>query len=409
MRLFIRFGGLFFILLLLFAAFNFKKGKRLYRAMNFFEKEMIHENFYNPTDFFPAHTIQKSTKPYIYEKGTTISLPDFIHNGKQHTAQNYIDSAFVNGLAISKNDQLIFEQYYNNNTASTTHISWSVAKSIVSVLLGIAIEEGEIKSVTETVDQYLPQLKGSGYEGVKIVDILQMSSGVGFDENYGDFWSDINRWSRGFALGDSQDAFAASLKRVVEPGTVYDYISLDTHVLGMLVVKTSGKSLSNYMQEKLWQPMGAEFDAQWICDDDDMEIAFGGLTIALRDYLKFGQMVCNKGYFNGHQIISEKWLAESRTVTKTHLKKIGEGVTDYGYQWWLPVGDGSEMVARGHSGQYIYINLKSKTVIAQNSANIHNNDKSYLYSNFPVILSFFRAVNDYLDMQNTVNASSNKI
>jgi len=409
MKLFIRFGGLFFILLLLFVAFNFKKGKRLYRTMNFFEKEMIHENFYNPTDFFPAHTIQKSTKPYTFEKGTTISLPDFTYNGKQHTAQNYIDSAFVNGLAISKDDQLIFEQYYNNNAASTTHISWSVAKSIVSVLLGIAIEEGKIKSVTETVDQYLPQLKGSGYEGVKIVDVLQMSSGVGFDENYGDFWSDINRWSRGFALGDSQDEFAASLKRVVEPGTVYDYISLDTHVLGMLVVKTTGKSLSNYMQEKLWQPMGAEFDAQWICDDEAMEIAFGGLNVALRDYLKFGLMVCNDGFFNESQIVSKKWLEESRTVEKEHLRKVADGSTDYGYQWWLPVGDGSEMVARGHSGQYIYINLKSKTVIAQNSANIHNNDKSYLYSNFPIILSFFRAVNDYLDMQNTINASLNEI
>ena len=240
----------------------------------------------------------------------------------------------------------------------------------------------------------------------KIVDVLQMSSGVGFNEDYGDFWSDINRWSRGFALGESQDAFAASLKRVTEPGTVYDYISLDTHVLGMLVVQTTGKRLSQYMHEKLWQPMGAEFDAQWNCDNEEMEIAFGGLNIALRDYLKFGQMVCNDGFFNGKQIVSKKWLEESRTVEKAHLRKVEDGSTDYGYQWWLPVGDGNEMVARGHSGQYIYINLKSKTVIAQNSANIYNNDKSYLYSNFPIILTFFRAINNHLNAIEINNAEA---
>jgi len=379
MRLYTRLGGITLILLFLFVILKFSKVKRLYRVMNFFDKEMIHDNFYEPTAFFPAHTIQKSSTPYQFTKGTQVTLPNFSYKGKLHTAENYIDSAFVNGLVITKNDQLIFEKYYNDNSENTTHISWSVAKSFVSVLLGIAIEEGYIKSINETVEQYLPQLKGSGYEGVKIVDVLQMSSGVGFNEDYGDFWSDINRWSRGFALGESQDAFAASLKR-------------------MLVVQTTGKTLSDYMQKKLWEPLGAEFEAQWICDDEDMEIAFGGLNVALRDYLKFGLMVCNDGLFNGNQIVSKKWLEESRRVEKEHLRKIADGgTTDYGYQWWLPVGDGSEVVARGHSGQYIYINLKSKTVVAQNSANIYNNDKKYLYSNFPVILAFFRAINQHLD------------
>lgn len=396
MRLFTSLGSIAFVMLILLVGLNFNKAKRLYRVMNFFDKEMIHDNFYEPTSFFPAHSIQKSSTPYQFIKGTPVTLPNFSYQGKLHTAKNYIDSAFVNGLAITKNNKLVFEKYYNNFSENKTHISWSVAKSFVSVLLGIAIEEGYLKSVNETVEQYLPQLKGSGYEGVKIIDVLQMSSGVGFNEDYGDFWSDINRWSRGFALGQSQDAFAASLKRVVEPGTVYDYISLDTHVLGMLVVQTTSETLSDYMQKKLWEPLGAEFEAQWICDDEDMEIAFGGLNVALRDYLKFGLMVCNGGFFNGHQIVSTKWLEESRKVIKGHLRKVADGSTDYGYQWWLPVGDGNEMVARGHSGQYIYINLASKTVIAQNSANIHNNNKSYKYSNFPIILAFFRAVDEHL-------------
>jgi len=383
------------LLIIVLLLLNYNKVKRLHRVMNFFDKEMIHQNFYNPTEFFPAHTIKKSSKPYRFEKGPNIPLPDFVYEGVQHTAQNYMDSAMVTGFAVAKNDQLVFEAYYNGHSESTTHISWSVAKSFVSLLFGIAIEEGHIKSVNDKVDDYLPQLKGSGYEDVKIVDVLQMSSGVGFNEDYGDFWSDINRWSRGFAIGGSQDAFAATLKRVVEPGTVYDYISLDTHVLGMLIVKTTGKTLSNYMHEKLWQPIGAEFDAQWIVDNEDMEIAFGGLNATLRDYLKFGSLVLNNGEWNGEQIVSKDWLLESRTVKKNHLKNIDDN-TNYGYQWWLPVGDGTEMVARGHSGQYIYINFASNTVIAQNSANYLNNDKSHLYSNFPVILAFLRAVNESL-------------
>lgn len=382
-----------FLALIILLIFNFKKAKRLHRVMSFFEPEIIHENFFNSTGFSPFRIVKKSLEPYYFEKGSTISLPNFSYEGKIHTAQNYIDSLFVTGLAVVKDNQLLYEDYYSGNTESTTHISWSVAKSFVSVLLGIAIDEGYIKSIEEPVDKYVPQLKGSGYEGIKIIDVLQMSSGIGFNEDYGDFWSDINRWSRGFALGQSQNEFAASLKKIRTPGTEFDYVSMDTHVLAMLVTHSTGTTLANYMQQKLWQPIGAEFDAEWIIDDDGMEIAFGCLNAALRDYLKFGWLVVNNGNWNGKQIISEKWLADSRTITKPHLKRVSDGSTGYGYQWWLPIGDGSEMMARGHSGQYIYINLETKTVIAQNSANIHNNDKSYLYSNFPVILAFFRAVN----------------
>jgi len=385
-----------FLIAIIFLIFNFKKVKRLQRVMNFFEPEMIHENFFNSTGFSPFRTVKKAAKPYYFEKGTTINLPNYTYKGNTHTAQNYIDSMFVTGLAVVKNNQLLFENYYNGNSGSTTHISWSVAKSFVSVLLGIAIDEGYIKSIEDPVDKYLSQLKGSGYEGIKIVDVLQMSSGIGFDETYGDFWSDINRWSRGFALGQSQDAFASSLKNIRPPGKEFDYVSMDTHVLAMLVTNSTGTTLSNYMQQKLWQPIGAEFDAQWIIDDDGMEIAFGCLNAALRDYLKFGWLIVNNGNWNGKQIVSEKWLENSREITKAHLKKVEDGTTGYGYQWWLPIGDGNEMMARGHSGQYIYINLKTKTVIAQNSANIHNNDKSYLYSNFPIILAFFRSINQSL-------------
>ena len=122
------------------------------------------------------------------------------------------------------------------------NISWSMAKSFISALIGIAVDKGQIDSIEQTVDVYAPMLKGSGYEGVRIKDVLQMSSGVAFNEDYGDFYSDINRWGRDFAIGNSQDDFAASLKRGVNPGTKNHYVSIDTHVLSMVLSRSTGPS-----------------------------------------------------------------------------------------------------------------------------------------------------------------------
>ena len=122
------------------------------------------------------------------------------------------------------------------------HISWSVAKSFISALFGIAMDEGYIESIDQTVDEYLPELKGSGYEGVKIKDVLQMSSGIKFDETYSDPQSDIQQYWQGFVFGKSQDEFASSLINEKTPGTYNKYVSIDTHVLGMIIAKATGKT-----------------------------------------------------------------------------------------------------------------------------------------------------------------------
>lgn len=394
------FRNLVFILIALFTILillNFKKVNRLYKVIHFFDKEVIVDNFFNCTESFPFHNVKKSSNPYKIPENNKIKLPHSFKVGNMsHLTKNYIDSMYVTGLCVAKNGNLVFENYYKGNKANNTHISWSVAKSFVSVMLGIAIEEGKIKSLDDKVTDYLPELKGSGYNNVKIVDVLQMSSGVAFNEDYGDFWSDINRLSRNFALGQSQDKFAASLKNGITPGTKYDYVSLDTHVLAMLIVKTTGKTLADYTEEKLWQPLGAEYDAQWIVDNNNMEIAFGGFNAALKDYLKFGLMILNYGEFNGNKIVSKQWILDSKNIEKNHLKMTDDAICGYGYQWWLPEANGYEMVARGHSGQFIYVNFKTNTVITQNSANYRNNDKSFLYSNFHAILAFLRSINDSL-------------
>jgi CubicO group peptidase (beta-lactamase class C family) len=266
-----------------------------------------------------------------------------------------------------------------------------MAKSFVSALFGIAMEEGYIKSIEQKVEEYLPELIGSGYEGVRIKDVLQMSVGVKFNEDYGDFNSDINKWGRGFALGSSQNKFASTLVREEEPGTKLHYVSINTHVLGMIVAKATGKSLSKYLEEKLWKPMGMEYNAYWLCDNQGMEVALGGLNIALRDYAKLGQLFLNEGNWQGVQIVPKNWVVASVTPDAPHLmpekNKFG-----YGYQWWIPLGDEGEFIAQGVYNQNIYINPTTKTVIVKNSANYRYNEKINPYADPNAILELFRKI-----------------
>lgn len=216
------------------------------------------------------------------------------------------------------------------------------------------------------MDEYLPDLKGSGYEGVKIKDVLQMASGVKFNEDYGDFNSDINRWSRSFAWGASQAKFAATWKREVAPGTQCHYVSINTQVLGMIIVKATGKSLTQYLEEKIWKKIGMEYSGYWIVDDYGMEVALIGLNATLRDYAKFGQLYLKKGNWQGMQVVPGKWVIASATPNAPYLMPGKNIIPDikfgYGYQWWIPESDEGEFMALGHSSQQIYINPATQTV-----------------------------------------------
>ena len=265
-----------------------------------------------------------------------------------------------------------------------------MAKSFISALIGIAVNEGHIKSIEQSVDAYATSLGGSGYEGVSIKNVLQMSSGVAFNEDYGDFYSDINRWGRDFSLGNSQDAFAATLKNDIEPGTVNHYVSINTHVLGMVLTQATGRSITDYMQEKLYNPMGMEHDGLWIIDGQGMEMALGGLNLTLRDFAKLGSLYLHDGTFNGQQIVPASWVADSRTMDQPHLLPGND--FGYGYQWWMVGGDSGEFMAMGVYGQYIYINPETNTVIVKNSANPFYNDTSYIPSSDFAHLALFRAL-----------------
>ena len=357
----------------------------------------IEYSFIHMDEYLPIETVHKSAQPFIFPSQENIALPeDFMHNGNTYNTAHFIDSSDTQGFLVIQDDTIIYENYWKGQQEDIKHISWSMAKSYISALFGIAIEEGHIESIHQTVDEYLPQLKGSGYEGVKIKDVLQMSSGIKFDETYSDPLSDIQQYWVGFVEGDSQDEFTANMVNERTPGTYNKYVSMDTHVLGMILVKATGKSLKDYLEEKLWQPLGSEFDAYWLVDGHGMEMALGGINATLRDYAKIGRLYLNKGNWNGKQIVPAAWYEASVSATEDHLQPESENSSStgmgYGYQWWIPDGNEGEFLAMGVFNQYIYVNPTTNTIIVKNSANKNYYASDNPYASTRTHLELFRKV-----------------
>lgn len=254
-------------------------------------------------------------------------------------------------------------------------ISWSVAKSFVSALVGIAVSEGHIASLADPISGYIRVEPGSAYDGVSIKDVLQMSSGARWNEDYADAASDVFRLGATMAGAMSLDDFVATMVHEAAPGTVCRYNSGDTQALGALLVKATGKSLTDYMREKLVVPLGFEADCYWLIDDTGMEMAFAGLNVTARDFAKLGELYRNKGRWNGQQIVPENWVDASVRVSAPHLVPEQPILADhpldlgYGYQWWLPDGDRGEFSAIGIYNQLVYVDPSRAVTIVKLSAN----------------------------------------
>jgi len=376
-KIFYALTGLITLLVLVVALFFRQEAYQLYKVVTFFEPDQISENFKRVKDIFRYSTVPKSTRPYTHPTAKQgIQLPEtFQRLDSTLNTQAYLDHTRTDALLIVQNDSLRYEYYSNGFTAADHHISWSMSKSVISALFGIAISEGHIRSIEESVTDYLPEFAGTGYDGVRIKDVLQMSSGVGFNEDYGDFNSDINVMGRYFALGMPMAKFAKRLKRERSPGTYNHYVSIDTQVLGMILVKATGRTITDYMAEKLWQPIGAEAEAYWIVDKTGMEFALGGLNVTARDYVKLGQLYLDSGRWQGKQVVPEAWVLASVTPDAPHLMpgdRTNAGRKDgYGYQWWIPSGAEDEFNAQGIYTQFIYVDPDKDMVIVKLSSNHH--------------------------------------
>ena len=253
------------VLLIIIGVFYGPKIARLYHLANLYNEDSIASNFINIDKIFSvSEPIPSSDKPYKFPTRDFVLPETYFFDGEQRLLSEGLEHFKTDGLIVLHNGDLLYENYWNNNSATSKHIAFSVTKSFVSALVGIALDEGLIDSIEDPITKYLSDFNGTGYEGVRIKDILQMSSGVDFNEDYADPKSDINRFGRATARGSSFRDFAKSLERGREPGTYHDYVSIDTQVLGFLLAEVTGMSLKEYLHKKIWNKIGMEDEAFFI-------------------------------------------------------------------------------------------------------------------------------------------------
>ncbi|MEM6485040.1 MAG: serine hydrolase [Pseudomonadota bacterium] len=345
-----------------------------YKAM--FEPEVIDESFRSMEVALPSIVVSRSDEVYdLRENFQADVLPEhFEYEGEVKNLQDSLRDTQATGIAVLHNGELVYESYARGNTRETRAIQMSVSKSMMSFMIGVAFEAGDIDSLEDPVIKYAPSLAGSAYDGTSIKNVLEMSSGVRWNEDYGSVFSDIAR-STIASLAGSLDEFTASVPREFEPGTFNRYASIDTHALSMVLRGATGQSYAENFREKLWSRIGAEDDAGILVDGIEEPVAYGGVNIRLRDMVRFGELYLNGGVnYRGERLVSNDWIAAS---TQPDSPRLAPGIDNpdsdsgfgYKYQWWTPLfPDGDDYMALGIYGQFIYVNPARDVVIARTSA-----------------------------------------
>ena len=388
---------IFFLSMFAVAYSNNVNEERLRFVSSLFTGEEQYQNLNRVYEIFPTSKLSHSSKPLVFKKGAPLELPsNFIFEDKVVKVDEYLSRTDTSALLILKDGKISYENYWLTGGKNVQWISMSVAKSFISALIGIAIDQGHIKSLEDEVTDYVPQLKNSAYDNVRIKDILQMSSGASWNEDYSDPNSDINRSSKIFAIGGSLDEFSASLKKELKPGSYNRYNSTDTQVLGMLLREATRTSITKYMEEMLWHPMGAQDSGYWILDSKNMEMAYAGFNATARDYAKLGELYRLGGKINGKQIIPSDWVKASVKPDAPHLMPGDNPLSDfplgYGYQWWVPDLSG-DFSAIGVYNQFIYVSPKSNMVIVKLSANsIYGTSEALSTLSELEAIEFFKAI-----------------
>jgi len=285
---------------------------------------------------------------------------NYTANGKTYSLDDYLQQGDVLGFLVLKDDHIILEKYLHDAKPEDRFLSMSVSKSVVSVLFGVAMDEGKIHSVDDPVIQYLPFLKDSAYKDATLKNLLQMASGIVDNEDYLDPKADIHRLIFDIIRGGEPfKETVLTVKQEHHPGTVFHYQSINTQMLSLVLEKVTGTPLNKYAEEKLWKKIGTQSDAFFYESKNQPEIcAFGCFNATLRDYARFGLMAMHNGTLGGTRVVSDAWMHEATTAPAFN--------PGYGYQWWINPGSPDHAFrAVGIYGQTIYINPAKHLVVAQ--------------------------------------------
>ncbi len=330
------------------------------------------EAFAHIDRIFPVITIKKASTPFHFEKATReLDGVTYQWRGNTSSVLEFIEKTKTTSFIAIKDDVIVCEMYFQGYSSESMPTSMSVAKSFVSALIGIAVGEGRIKSIDDAITEYVPELSKSGYKGVPIRHILQMSSGINFVEVYDDAKSDLMTMMIQLAGGRSLIEYAASLASRKPSGQEFNYASIDTAVLGLLLERVTGKSAAAYLEDKIWKRIGTEADASWATDNHGNPLAFAWLNATPLDFARFGRLYLNEGRWDGVQIVPADWIRNSVVPSEKHLQPRALYGPDwnigYQFQWWVPSGEEKEFVAIGIWGQFIYVNPTRKTIIVKTS------------------------------------------
>ena len=301
-----------------------------------------------------ARTITKSDKPYVLPAGAPITIPSL---------DAFMAEQRSSGIVIIQDGKVRLERYGLDFGADGRWTSFSVAKSFTSTLVGAAIKDGYIKTLDDKVSAYIPDLKGSAYDDVSVRQLLTMTSGVGWNEDYEDPNADVAKFNNATpdAGVDATVSYMRKLKRAHPPGTVWSYNTGETNLIGVLVTSATKKTLAGYLEEKIWKPFGMAADATWLLNATGNEIGGCCIQAATMDYARFGQFVLNGGKIGDVSVVPDDWFSQA-IVKQVETGEAGHG---YGFQWWT--NDDGTVAAQGIFGQGIFIDPARKLVIASNA------------------------------------------
>lgn len=316
-------------------------------------------NFADITDhkIFPNRAIENDTTDIFYFKDRP-KTKLIIKMKDSSSFEDYLENNKTVAFLIIHNDTLKYENYFNDYTRKSIVTSFSMAKSFTSFLVGCAIEDNYISSVDDLVTQYIPELKANGFEEVTIENLLQMTSGLDFKESY------LNPFGHAatFYYGRNLAKSSLKLKLKNKPNKLTEYVSGNTQLLGLILDRVlKERTISQYLEEKLWKKVGMEYDASWSIDKkkNGVEKTFCCLNARAIDFAKFGRLYLNKGNWDGKQIISKSWVYNS-----TKLDSLNGSDLNYQYQWWIPNKKG-DFIAEGILGQFIFVSPSENLIIVR--------------------------------------------
>ena len=281
--------------------------------------------------------------------------------GKTWTLDDYMKAYNVSGVMVLKDGVVVLERYANGRGPTDRWMSQSVAKSVTSLLAGAAIQDGKLR-LDDQVTRFVPELKGSAYDGVTVRDVLTMSSGVRWEEGYvPGGQSDLIKYYTAAMKGDAVADYLKTLPRAHPPGSTFHYNTAEGHLVGLVVSRAVGMGLADYLSEEIWKPYGMERDAAWHVDNQGRELAGCCLLMTLADYARLGQFALENGVANGKRVLPPDWIAE---LTRRQIDNGRVPPAGYGYLWWI----GPEAYeASGIFGQSILVYPADRLVIVVNS------------------------------------------